>query len=607
MANRPALRVTLDGVQYPVDEWRTIESGGLLKEEWVDGFVGGAGDYYRTRRDSYYCADGFDGSRYPFASLRPSVQSTATANLDVTNYPMYAFYADSGGVNYLYVVNQRYAFKYTAAGATLHSTFDFGATAVAGRPAFFEGVWYVPLGTAVNARKLTAIGVGAAADTWTDVGVLALHFAATQKDGIAQLARAHSTNNIDLSADGTTFGDDFEVGNSSSFISDLLPWLSELAVIKPDAPYVFAPSGGSSYPVQEIISAPNVSRYHGSNSHVYGPYLYWCPLHTLWRIHGSRADQIDPTADPRWLHAELDSFPPIRQSTGGGWFRTSVAAYGKWLYFQVSDQVWGGQISEDGRVVWHGSIFTATVAGRILRIAIAQGTTATPKLIIAEDTTDTVHFMVLSEDGAPQKHSLLNAARGDLSTTFRMVLPNLDFGEPTKQKQLRRMAVMVNGFGATAPLQLTVYRDRAGSSEDVGATITADGFNERRWTPGTNDLAFEVQPQFEVVTTAGYSSSGSDPRIRYFLIEAASRSVYRCVIPATVQGLNETAQTVNTVIQALRNLRNKGTFTCIEPHGLDTFTAEIIGIEEEVTQGGGNADGDGIIMTLHLERWDYGS
>src|SRR3990167_8758430 len=108
----PAMRATLNSVSYPIASAQIIQQGQILQEVWRDGFVGGAGDYKRSARDTYYAARNMDGSRYPHVRLEPLDQASHTITTLDTTYPIYAFTGtETGGTTkYIYLLNGRYGY-----------------------------------------------------------------------------------------------------------------------------------------------------------------------------------------------------------------------------------------------------------------------------------------------------------------------------------------------------------------------------------------------------------------------------------------------------------------------------------------------------------------
>ena len=193
MVARAGLRATINSVVYPITDWETVERGRVMKEEWTQGLAGGMGEFLRQSADGYYFALNMDAGHSPYIRLRPAFLNSLTGVTNLNELAAtYTFVATDGSTNYIFLLAGQYGFKLSITGGTLHSTKDFGAGAACGRPALFEGKWYIPLGPTVEAVELTTIAVGAAADTYTSMGssLFALAFATDMKEGTARLARA---------------------------------------------------------------------------------------------------------------------------------------------------------------------------------------------------------------------------------------------------------------------------------------------------------------------------------------------------------------------------------------------------------------------------------
>jgi len=606
MAGRVKNYASINSVEYAVSDWRTIEQGRALKHEWTEGWTDGMGDYTLRGRKRYLDARHMDASRSPMIRLPPTLTSTAATNMN-TDLPVYGFLARSpNGVECAYILNGRYGYKIQVSDKDLDETIDFGANAQAGRPALFEGNYFVPVGDSVDYWKLTVSGVaepGNGSDTgWSQpaAGEKALAFAVGMKEGTAQLARVHTTNLIDLSADGTNWsGHDWEIGDSSVSAIDMHYWRGEWAVVKEDGVWVFDEHGNSWYLEQytgrtENSDAPN----DGANSFAHGQYFYWAHRTGLWRFYGDRGTPVGFESDPDW-----DSpFSDVISATSH-WY--SVAAFGRWLYGGFGDALFFGYIRDDGRITWHGSLYETASGSTPLRCLITESDSAnTFVLWICEDGL--IKTMQLERDGSIRNRQT-GATRGETSQSAWFRLPVIDFDESSREKQLRTFWVHTQGTWTKCELNLSVYRNWGTGYEDVGAKIEASGQTERAWTAGTNDLAYVVQGMLRLTTDADYVTT-DDPRIMSCGIEAATPNIIRAILPLTVENI-KTGQTPSTVHQALRNLLNGPRVAIIEPDlggKHDTFNGRIIGYSEVAITSDSPA-GRGWEVTLDIARYDYGS
>lgn len=597
--------IAIDAKQYPCDSWAVVQ-GERLTENWDKGFARGAGLFTKDRsaNDRYYVSDGIDATAEGYIRLHPEIDVTlSVTSLDATNNQMYGFLAESpNGGDFAYILHGRRAYKINLNNSpnTLETTFTFDSGAVCGDFADFEGDYYVGLGSSVNARKLTAIAnAGAGADTWTDVGVTALHFASLMKDGVAQLARAHTTNLVDLSSDGSSFaGDDFEVGSSSTAITGLKTWLGELAVIKPDNVFRFD-SEGSAHPVQEFVSRSNIVTAAG-NSFVYGPYFYWAHHNALWLIESDRALPIGPEAAQSYVDSRADSTILSPSS----WL--SVAASSRWIYATSFDMGWTGFIRADGTVLWHGVPIHPNTSDS--RFVITGGGTGSKPVLWRGANNQIIRYSLIQDGSLRDLIQGTTQGHGTASTTYKFLLPNTGFGRLEKQKQLRRIAFITENMpaSATCSIQAKVIRDRSSSAaESVGSASTTTGKTEATFTSGTNDLCFEAMVELVWTTTSGYAPSTSDPRVRAIVLEAVTASVYRVTIPLIPDRIKG-RRSIRRQLKDLRDLKSGATIVVRDPENPNsTFNAQVVSVAEEaVPLGVGKV---GYMVTVELERYDWGT
>lgn len=608
--------IAIDGKAYPCDEWALAEEGERLEQVWDKGFRRGMGQYRGDDPERYYYAENFDTSMPPYVRLGvgPAASYLTLTGFDSSN-PFFAILIESpDGTDFVYLFSGQRGYKIKLSDDTVNDTHDFGAGAVCGRPALFEGNWYIPLGATVDAVELTTIA-DTGADTFNTLNVKALAFANLMKDGIAQLARAHTTNLVDLTAAVTRAasdwaGDDFEVGDSSLAITDMLTWKNELAIIKPDSVYRFDADGTASS-IQGFVGR-NLSPLVSSEGEgfVLGAYFYWQHSSGLWRIVDDAALPIGPEAAAEYIGINeaasfLDSVHPPDQFQ---W--KSAAAWGKWFYACTALNAFYGEIVRDGEVLWHGSL--PVRAGASERLAITEGgttgATGHPLLWIA-DTSNDVYMVELQPDGSIRSGlSSGQDERGPTNTTSKLFTSRTDLAGGRmrqKEKQLRRVWARTEegssgGWTANVPLQLRVIRDNVVAGEDVGSTITSSGFSERFPTPGTNDLFYEIRLELEVVL-AGFAAG--DARILDFGIEAVTASVYRIVIPL-LPGRIAGNRGLRGMLKDLRNLKSGATVKFRDPENPTAdFDAQIVSVAEEaVPVGVGQV---GYILQVHFERFSW--
>lgn len=520
MADRPPLTITINGIAYPCSSWQTERAARTLERRYDVGFNGGMGHFAEELASApnqiYHCVN-LDPTTFPYIRMRKAERDgaiTLSTGADADK-PAYGFVVDGpASREYLYIVNATRSYKIdlgvsgngTPAEETggsnptqpSNGSGDF-ASGVVGRPVLFEDAWYVPLGAGTNALKLTATAAGdQAGDTWADVGETALHFATMMNEGVAEIWRAHTTNLIDASADGATFAGDFEVGDSTFPITDMLNLSGELFISKPDAPYRFD-SQGVSKAVMEFVGATggnltNSTSYDGSNSGVHGPYAYWCHSTGLWRIWGDSARPVDPFSQRNWSGISLDSLTP---SYNTGWF--SCAGWGQWLYaINASDGLYVGWVEEDGSVTWMGNLVSSAETSWSAKARMGITTTSLNPILWMLDDSRRFAVFDLELDGsirAVRAAGISATDRGANGEKGQIWMPGTDLGEPEKQKQLRMGWLTIDNNAYTnLAVEMRFHRDRAATSTQMGSDLgssSGDGQFEFVMTPGTTDTFYE--------------------------------------------------------------------------------------------------------------------
>lgn len=623
--HEPSFIITVDGLNYPCTRWETVDAARFVEKRYDQGFNGGMGaflDSQASRPNQIYTCVNIDPSTFPYIRMRKGERDQTTLTLssgDITA-PAYGFIEeDSGNREYLYIVNSARSFKIDlgASGAgtpALETTTQPAGFAggIAGRPVRFEGVWYVPLGSGVNARKLTVVGAGDQTnDTWADVGVKADHFATMMNEGVAQIWRAHSTNLIDASADGSSFGDDFEVGDSSYAITDLLSVSGELFVSKPDRPWRFD-SQGNSVPVMEFVNATggfltNYRAYEGACSGAFGPYAFWVHGSGIWRIIGDSAAPIDPFSQRNWSGIALDSLTP---SYNGGWY--SFAAWGRWAYAtNVSDGLYAGWIESDGTVTWMGCILSSAGTAWSAKARCGIVPTSTNPILWLMDDAERFAVFDLELDGSMRGIKTAGFAstdRGGDNEKGQVWLPSTDFGEPEKQKQMRLAWLTIdNNAYANVDIEMRVHRDRAATSTQAGSALTSasgSGQFEFVFTPGTSDTFYEAMLAilFDSNQASAFAPGPADPRIRSCGMRAATPHIYRATIPLDAEGLRGYSLGVKDALKKLRDLKSSEGVTIREPgFQSGTFTGYILSVGEKAkVSEGGRVD---YVAEVLIQRW----
>ena len=603
MAKLP--EISINAVNYPCDAWEVVQQGRALSRSFTKGFIRGMSQFALDDPRRYYHCVNADPTAAPWVRVRPQLDFDIVATNADPLKPVYVFLAeDANGTDYAYILNDRYGYKVDVATGVIDETKDFGANSVCGRPVLFEGNWRIPLGDTNDAQTLTTVGIPAAADTYTAItGIKARHFAALQDKTVANFARAR-LHNVSLSADASSFGSEFEVGDSSLKISDLLVVAGELMPVKPDGPWSFD-ADGNSLPIIETVGRSLLAdEYDGSDSHGHGAYAYWAGSAGLWRVLGDRATPIGAESDPAWVNAANlgVAAPFLGISNQVRW--ASVVAWGRWIYASIlstpfaTGDVFVGYIRDDGTVLWHGSLYRAASLRTRVTITGPAGGTDGPILWIVG--TGKIRGMKLGADGSPRT-SLGNFSRGDASLRADFILSEDDFDLPDKEKQWRRMWAYVEGLpgDGTMTVGFYAYRDRDGGAI-VGAAISSDGYTSRDLTPGSSDKAFAMQPGIRFTATGGYDPTASDPRVRSFGYEARTATIYQATIPAVPDELRGGVG-VEDALQNLRRLLGASRVAIGEPDINATFNGEIVGVQEEAVP---TDSGTGYKINVLIQRWD---
>ena len=617
MARLPS--ITIDGVKYPCNEWKRAQAGRVIRHDWEEGFIDGMGSLTRRSARDYYASNGMDATSYPYLRLHP--QATTIALGVPTPFGANPFQGAFGfieqspnGTQFFYLLNGQYVWKINVATNTLETTGteqprSFASNVTIGRPAFFDGDWYVGLSFNVDAQKLTAIAeTGEGNDIWVGVGVRALHFARLQDRDTAKLARAHQPNLIDISSDGISWpADDFEVGDASLFISDLLTTAgnAELIITRADGIFLFD-SEGNSHRVQEFVGQgasgkANKAAFDGTGSYVHGPLMFWPHSSGFWRLQGDSALPVGPESDPEWNNLSLDGFQPLK---GGQW--QSAQAWGEWVYATYGASLFVGRITGDGRIQWHGVMFRS--AAGVLRCILTEGTSGDgPDLWVTDTNVPGVHRFALDADGSPR--TSFGSKRGAASSAFQHWLPRVSAGQGHLRElvQWRFEWVRTEGFPAngSASLQLAAHMDNASSSTNIGSAITTNDTFTRSWAAGTSDTAYEIQPTFKITTNSSYAPANADPRIRAFGVEGVTAAIYSAEILLLPDELSGYSVGVQDALKKLRNLRNAPAVAIREPGFDSTFSGYIKDMDEVAVPGKKGPDSVGYVVNLLIQRWDW--
>jgi hypothetical protein len=164
------------------------------------------------------------------------------------------------------------------------------------------------------------------------------------------------------------------------------------------------------------------------------------------------------------------------------------------------------------------------------------------RLWFTDVTEGTYGFYQLGPNGEPDagRGSL---GYGDQEVTYQLYFPRTDWGFPNDLKQLQSLEVKTLNTDATTPVQLKVFRDQ-GTEESVGATITDAGVDERFWTTGTSDTAYDTMFMVEVETQETF-----DTDTDWQLLSLVARGKMRPKVTREVEFVVDT-QRLDSVLDA---------------------------------------------------------
>jgi hypothetical protein len=400
---------------------------------------------------------------------------------------------------------------------TVEAQHDFGAAATSGgNPAYFGTqtlgpFWYIPLGRFKTAEVLIATA-SSGDDTYEEMtaangysgpgSVQAQAFTVSSQGFNSALLRGFNGNKVDVSVDGKTFGSDFDVGSSAEIIQALIDSGAVIFIGTDSNLHQFDGSGVSFRLTRFNVADTDLD--HGSGMLVpEGSENCLFPHQGVYYWNGSRP-----------IHVSVDAIPLNRAIPGVTHepFRVKFTE----IVYGSDDWLWAtGRVTESGSTktyvfamnrraessVWH----TIDRFDGIARLIPIDGALdSNHRLWFADVTGAKYGFLQLGKNGEPDagRDSL---GYGAPSTTYQFYSSRDDWGFPHDLKQLQSIEVKTLNTGATTPVQLKVLRDQ-GSEESVGTTITDAGVDERFWTLGTNDTAYDTMFLAEVATTAGFST-----------------------------------------------------------------------------------------------------
>ncbi|KKM95068.1 hypothetical protein LCGC14_1191950 [marine sediment metagenome] len=375
-------------------------------------------------------------------------------------------------------------------------TFAVTPTQPCGRPVEWNDgsntKWYLGLGDNNFIQRLTTIVSSTAADTWTASGDAdARHLKIVSN----QLMRSTDENQVSVLAQGAdplteaNWGGDFFAGDVSANITELGEASGLAYIAKEDGFYEWDLTGEAANVFPEIEKADR----NGQGM------VYW---------HGGF--MIPAESGLAWTRTGKPEGPdsnPNNEGNSPSLATNAFIKHGRWNGLQdFGEYLWALYIPTGstefvmwarerdrrdtpgwGSLIWH--IYEQLLGDLndfhgafIARTSEFSATETRPCLWVTN--ANNITYCFLDKNGAPASR------RGDLTLsnggTIRTGL--IDGGFPRVLKQLHYIDGWAEDMKSGHSWQLSVYRD-GGSEENVGATITTDGYFQRFWTQDSNDTA----------------------------------------------------------------------------------------------------------------------
>ena len=246
----------------------------------------------------------------------------------------------------------------------------------------------------------------------------------------------------------------------------------------------------------------------------------------------------------------------------------SMAFLGNWIYMDYTDDVnnnlsyiLAGQVGPhpDGHpIIWH-PIVKRTNEIRSLYIDAAA------KLWWSEPGQDRLAYIQLGTDGSPNG-GLRGATSGPVD--YEWYGPDLDFGLPDKQKQLRYAYFELESGHADYSWQLKCYRD-SGAVESVDDAFTTNAHNHLNWTIAAS-LFHRVRLRMTATGTGDHTDG--DPLGLRLVVGARTMDTMRVVI--TTNTLRDKLSLFE-IAKEIRQLKNAGPQTMSEPGTNEDFTGYV--------------------------------
>ena len=409
-------------------------------------------------------------------------------------------------------------------------TFSVTPTQPCGQPAEWNDgsntKWYLGLGDSTNRiQRLTTIVSSTSADTWTASGDAdARHLKVVGN----RLMRSTNENQVSILPRGSdplteaNWGDDFFVGDVSANITELGEASGLGYVAKEDGFYEWDLVGEAENVFPEIGKAP---RNGQGMKYWHGGFLIPAESGLWWTRTGK---PVGPDSNPnnRPNHPSLGDNSYLKH---GRWH--GLAPYGEHIYgiYLASEDfstytLWGGERDDSdppgwGPIIWNAIGFPSTDHDDFFGAFIAKTaefTSSETRPCIFYPRANNLLYVFLDKDGSAQ------SKRGeiDVDTGGHVTSGNIKFGMPRVIKQLQVIEGWAEDMGASQSFRFRVYRD-GGSIENVGATITDDGFFQRFWTQDTNDTARSIL--FDVLwANSGATTDTNGSHLRDIVLRAVA-------------------------------------------------------------------------------------
>lgn len=403
---------------------------------------------------------------------------------------------------------------------------DFGVSAQCGHPAKFLGEWYLPLGPTVAFSRLTVIG--SSGMTWTPDATpdFALAFATIQDGQTARLARGHTVNKVDMSSDGADWSaSDFDIGDTSAFITSMDDSGTQLSVVKSDGNlYVWDPTGNSI----KVSSAPitfsdpdngtGLVAIEGTNAAVWNT----SSALMLYRGDATRPQAIGPDAN-----RDNRAIPAVAHEPHRGrhyeWWPVEDTPYSYGLYRVIEPALGTTKTYIDCYEKVEGG-FIIHPFDRYDGVARGMYVDSRKRLWTCFVEEGKIGFWQLGKDGSPDA-GRDSIGFGASDSTYKAYYPEDDFGFPHTLKQLRAMEVKVRNvstYGGLVGLQLRSITD-GGSEVPLGGPIVTDNVVRRFFTTET---CYDVRPVVEIVTESSWNNTvGTSPEVLSLIVHAFLRPV----------------------------------------------------------------------------------